>query len=129
MKSLSIRQPWAWLICQGFKDIENRTWFSTFRGNFRIHASKAMTRREYDEAKDAVDYINQNCLVSARSIILPSPGDLLRGGIIGMAEMTRCVTDHPSPWFFGPYGFVLTKAIELPFQPMTGSLGFFELDA
>ena len=126
MKALSIRQPWAWLIVNGWKDIENRTWFSNFRGNFYIHASKAMTRREYDEAKYAVECINQHCLISATSIILPAPFDLKRGGIVGMAEMTRCVTDHPSPWFSGPYGFVLTKAIELPFQPMTGSLGFFE---
>ena len=27
MKALSIRQPWAWLICAGYKDIENRDWF------------------------------------------------------------------------------------------------------
>lgn len=26
MKALSIRQPWAWLIANGHKDIENRTW-------------------------------------------------------------------------------------------------------
>ena len=24
MKALSIRQPWAWLICSGYKDIENK---------------------------------------------------------------------------------------------------------
>ena len=26
MKALSIRQPWAWLIVNGYKDVENRTW-------------------------------------------------------------------------------------------------------
>ncbi len=26
MKALSIKQPWAWLICAGYKDIENRSW-------------------------------------------------------------------------------------------------------
>lgn len=26
MKALSIKQPWAWLICAGYKDIENRNW-------------------------------------------------------------------------------------------------------
>lgn len=29
---LSIRQPWAWLIVNGYKDIENRTWPTHFRG-------------------------------------------------------------------------------------------------
>ena len=27
MKALSIRQPWAWLVCKGYKDIDNRTWW------------------------------------------------------------------------------------------------------
>jgi hypothetical protein len=26
MKVLVVRQPWAWLIVNGFKDIENRSW-------------------------------------------------------------------------------------------------------
>ncbi len=25
--ALSIKQPWAWLVCKGFKDIENRDWY------------------------------------------------------------------------------------------------------
>lgn len=27
MKALSFKQPWAWLICAGYKDVENRDWF------------------------------------------------------------------------------------------------------
>ncbi|WP_206002040.1 ASCH domain-containing protein [Paraburkholderia aromaticivorans] len=38
MKALSIRQPWAWLIVKGHKDIENRTWSTRFRGRVLIHA-------------------------------------------------------------------------------------------
>jgi ASCH domain len=38
MKALSVRQPWAWLIVQGFKGIENRTWQTSFRGTVLIHA-------------------------------------------------------------------------------------------
>lgn len=26
MKVLSVKQPWAYLLCSGIKDIENRTW-------------------------------------------------------------------------------------------------------
>jgi hypothetical protein len=25
-KAMSIRQPWAWLIVNGYKDVENRIW-------------------------------------------------------------------------------------------------------
>ncbi len=50
MKALSIRQPWAWLILHGGKDIENRDWATRFRGRVLIHASKGMTRDEWGDA-------------------------------------------------------------------------------
>ena len=39
MKTLSIRQPFASLICRGIKTIENRSWDTTYRGKLLIHAS------------------------------------------------------------------------------------------
>ena len=39
MKALSIRQPEAWLICVGYKDVENRSWETKFRGRIYVHAS------------------------------------------------------------------------------------------
>ena len=120
MKTLSIRQPWAWLIAKGFKVIENRTWHSKFIGQFKIHASMGMTRREYEECKLFCARINPE-------ITLPAMPDLLRGGIVGKARMVGCIDDSASPWFVGPWGFLLKGAEELPFQPYIGSLGFFEV--
>jgi hypothetical protein len=39
MKTLSIRQPFASLICRGIKTIENRSWDTKYRGKLLIHAS------------------------------------------------------------------------------------------
>lgn len=39
MKALSIKQPFVELILQGKKKIELRSWNTTFRGTFYIHAS------------------------------------------------------------------------------------------
>jgi hypothetical protein len=39
VKILSIRQPWAYLITQGYKNIENRGWPTNYRGQFLVHAS------------------------------------------------------------------------------------------
>lgn len=36
---LSIRRPWTWLILHGGKNVENRTWTTTYRGLLLIHAS------------------------------------------------------------------------------------------
>lgn len=38
---LSVRQPWAWLICEGLKDVENRNWKTNYRGTLYIHAGKS----------------------------------------------------------------------------------------
>ncbi|GHT65427.1 hypothetical protein FACS1894110_07270 [Spirochaetia bacterium] len=39
MKTLSIRQPYATLVCRGIKTVENRTWDTKYRGKLLIHAS------------------------------------------------------------------------------------------
>jgi hypothetical protein len=39
MKTLSVRQPYASLICGGIKKIENRSWDTPYRGKLLIHAS------------------------------------------------------------------------------------------
>ena len=38
-KVLSIRQPYASLVCYGIKTVENRTWKTDYRGKILIHAS------------------------------------------------------------------------------------------
>lgn len=38
MKALSVRQPWASLICSGRKTIELRTWSTKYRGDIVILA-------------------------------------------------------------------------------------------
>lgn len=119
MKALSIRQPWAWLIVNGHKDIENRSWPTRFRGPVLIHAAKGMTREEYEDARDLAEHLG---------VSLPAPHELERGGIVGEATITGCNDDNLSPWFFGKFGFELAEAKPLPFQPCKGRLGFFEVD-
>lgn len=118
MKALSIRQPWAWLIVNGFKDIENRVWRAHFRGRILIHASKGMTEDEYLDAF---------ALAKSNGVMLPPAIELQRGGMVGSAEITDCVTRSESPWFFGPFGFVMSNARPLKFAPCKGKLGFFDV--
>jgi len=39
VKTLSVKQPYASLICHGIKTVENRTWKTDYRGKLLIHAS------------------------------------------------------------------------------------------
>lgn len=120
-KCLSIRQPWAWLIIHAGKDIENREWRSAFTGLCLIHASKTMTRGDYDACALFLASIDA-------PIELPAPADLLRGGIIGSVYIYGCVTQSHSPWFCGPYGFQLSDPEPFPFSPFPGRLKFFPVD-
>jgi hypothetical protein len=47
------------------------------------------------------------------------------GGIIGQVDIVDCVDKSASPWFVGPFGFVLRNPRILPFRPCKGALGFF----
>lgn len=119
---LSIRQPWAWMIINLGKDIENRTWKTNFRGEFYIHASKSCTQKEYwnayEFAKKAIDE-------KYRCTEMPSFKNIPRGGIVGKAEIVDCVNESVSPWFMGDYGFVLRNIEPVEFLPCKGQLGFF----
>ncbi|MDQ7982249.1 ASCH domain-containing protein [Paraburkholderia sp. SARCC-3016] len=136
MKILSIRQPWAWLIVRPdifgdearrqayatglIKDVENRTWATKFRGEFLIHASMGLTRREYE---DVCDFLYA-CDIPIK---LPPFEELQRGGVVGAATLVDCVDWSESQWYMGAKGFVLRDARPLPFVPCKGALNFFEL--
>lgn len=122
MKAISIRQPWAWLIINAGKDIENRCWPTKLRGRVLVHAAKGMTSDEY---KDVEDFLAMH---PSSGIQLPPASTLERGGIIGSVEIVDCVAESKSPWFFGPYGFVLRNPIPMPFSPLRGQLGFFDVE-
>ena len=109
MKILSIRQPWAALVVNGIKDVENRTWSTRYRGPVLIHASQ----RQDDVTMDEIE----------RRFGVRLNIELPLGGIVGMTEIVDCVRPHPSRWHFpGCFAFVLTNSRALPFVKWKGSL-------
>jgi len=128
MKAISIRQPWAWLIVNGYKDIENRDWTTKVRGRVLIHASKGVT---LDEHMSVMNFVRAGVMKREFPPELasefPAYADLDRGGIVGSVEIIDCVSESKSPWFFGKYGFVLENAIQHDFHQYKGRLGFFEV--
>jgi len=123
--ALSIMQPWAGLIVHGAKDIENRSWPTRVRGPVLIHAGK----KRDGSAQDCVDaFIHPVTYDSGMEDEWPDAMEYPTGGIVGVAELIDCVTDSPSPWFVGDYGFIIRNARPLPFIPCRGALGFFRPD-
>jgi hypothetical protein len=122
MKALSILQPWAHLIIHGGKDIENRTW----KLPERIKGQRvAIASSLYESAEDwsaAYEIIEGRNL----PIKIPPAVKLPYGSILGTVEIVDCVTASDSPWFSGPYGFVLRdpRPLATPI-PYKGRLGFW----
>jgi hypothetical protein len=122
LRALSVRQPWAWAIIHGGKDIENRGHVAIWKGAMKpgrriaIHASKGMTRDEYVEGYDFMRSVG---------VICPPAGALIRGAVIGSVEVVDIVTKSASPWFFGPRGLVLRDPEACEPIPAGGQLGFF----
>ncbi len=131
VKALSIQQPWAWLIVNGYQDIENREWSPLYRGFLLIHAGKQVDGRFFaDDGKSLYfPYAEQVCGVSIAPIMPQNFEEYERGGIVGYATLANVVTQSYSPWFRGKYGFVLTQRRPVPFIPLRGQLGLFDVPA
>lgn len=119
--AISIRQPWAWLIIHGGKDVENRTWPTKFRGPVLIHAAQKMTRWDYDVAASFAE--------CNHGVKVPKFEELQRGGIIGQIDIVGCQYWHSkcSKWHETDlFGFYLKNPEPLDFIPCRGALSFFK---
>lgn len=136
MKALTIKQPWASLIIEGYggllKDIENRTWPTGVRGRIAIHASAKLDKREMDSAAAMVALIKEGErasfeVLSAAAREFDAEMVLPLGAVLGTVEIVDCVRKSDSPWFFGPWGFVLRnlERFAVPI-PARGALSFWE---
>lgn len=99
MKAISVKQPWAYLICSGVKDIENRTWPCPKKyigKRVLIHASavpiemvnpnSVFTKAQWDRFSMGF----QRELICGNSIV--------NSAIIGSVMITDCVVNHLSVW-------------------------------
>jgi hypothetical protein len=122
--AISIRQPWAWLIIHGGKDIENRQWPTRVRGRVLVHAAKGMTVDEWEDA-----WIHAHGTGASPKALEAglTRGNIQRGGIVGSVEIVDCVAESTSHWFVGRYGFVLRDPQPCEFFPCLGKLGFFRV--
>lgn len=126
--AFSVRQPWAWAIIHAGKDVENRSagaikWMRPVLGGepmrIAVHASKGLTRDEYEDARDFMAGIGVTC---------PPADMLLRGGIIGSIEVGGLVDPRNgdgSKWWMGGHGLKLRHPEACTFRPVTGALGLF----
>jgi hypothetical protein len=124
MKALSVIMPWPWLIMKHGKDVENRRWYTGFRGRLLIHASKRPD-----------PFFTE---IVGRAIYDKVTGAELRelfswcGNIIGSVELVDCVRNYRSKWAepeSGIWHWVLKNPVLFDkLIPARGSLGIWEYE-
>ena len=130
-RAFAIIQPWAWLIVNGWKDIENRTWWTSRRGPVLIHASKTLDGEVHQALLRGQHPVTMQPLPEEVRLAYTQAvmsQTVHRGGIVGQADIVDCVSTSRSPWFVGDYGFVIANAKPLPFMPAIGRLSFFPVE-
>jgi hypothetical protein len=121
--ALTLRQPWAHAILYGGKTIENRTWPTQVRGTIALHAGRSM---EPSDVEAFFKFIEERSL-SGPWLSRESAELLPRGAIVGLVDIVDCVRTSTSPWFEGPFGFVLGNPRGIPPIPFRGAQKFFDL--
>jgi hypothetical protein len=75
--ALSIRQPWASLILLGLKSVEIRSWPTSYRGPFFIHAAKTLDERAMERFR---------------------LGDVSTGCLLGVVDLAGIEPFTPATW-------------------------------
>ncbi len=128
--AISVKQPWAALLVAGVKSVEVRTWTTHTRGPVLIHASKTE-----DQRPDGWALVTTPELKTLAA---------LRGGVIGVADLTACVryrtaeafaraTDahrNNPDWFkpTGLFGFVFQNPRVIAYHACPGRTLFFAVE-
>ena len=155
MKAISIKQPWAYLIAAGIKDIENRTWKCPQKyigERVLIHASASAP-------KSIRKLLNADQINTVFKSDLYNDTNFAKiyntGAVIGSVKIADCVINHPSIWaeetklptigdvledihFLGKvqkpnpiiYNWVLANPIlfDEPIMNVKGKLGFWDYE-
>ena len=139
MRVMTVKQPWAWAIVEGGKDVENRVRniAGEYRGLVAIHAGLGWSEQgSYDwEVRRAtrsveLGYQAGDSQTWAADSVEPEDPRFTRGAIIGVADLVGVNKLSASKWALQDHWHLelanpVTLAKPIPF---TGALGLRRLD-
>lgn len=120
MKTLSIIEPYASLIAEGYKHIETRSWKTNYRGPILIHASATAIPKEYRHLVPMVSQVRRGYM-------------LCRADLVDCIEMTEdyllsVPTREQALGFYslGRFAWVLENVQPVEPVKVRGNLGLWE---
>jgi hypothetical protein len=115
LQALTLRHPWAYAITHLGKRIENRTWrppAALIGRSLAIHGGAVPKGAALAGAAHAMTILRISGLAPPITELLLA--EAVTPGIVAVARVSGVVTESLSPWFGGPYGWVLRDVFVLP---------------
>lgn len=125
MRALTLIRPWEIPVVHGWKQIENRKWrpFRSIIG--KLIAVHAGVTYDHDAAMTILKVMRETVCSSATDA---AQKESRASCIVGVVRVTNVLTESDSPWFTGPFGWVLedAQALKEPI-PCSGMLGLWKV--
>jgi hypothetical protein len=117
LRAITVRQPWAWAIVMGYKDVENRRRPTDKRGPLLIHAAQLMDPKGFQ-------------FLWELGLHTKLPRDLPQGALVGEVRLVDCRYGYKSDWSVpGNWQWIFASPKEFK-SPLwcQGAQGFFVPD-
>lgn len=149
MNAITVKQPFASLIVEGIKDVENRTWKCPEKyigKRVLIHADAERKNGRHlnygtltdQQIEDAISKLSNKATCLYDAFLFNGNTNRIFSAIIGSVEIVDCVINHPSIWAENTslseqldnkciYNWILANPIKFPNPiPCKGKLRFWE---
>ena len=125
MKALSVKAPWAELLCLGIKTVENRRWRTNYRGKILIHVPI-----KYDTPRKPEGLLNfiQWGEIPANTRMNITQKQMPTSCIIGEVEIVDCIKGYKSIWRMeGQWQWILKNPVlyRTKIEDVKGSLSLW----
>lgn len=109
MKAITVKQPWASLIVEGTKDVENRSWKCPEKyigQRVLIHADAERKNGRHlnygtltdQQIEDAISKLSNKATCLYDAFLFNGNTNRIFSAIIGSVEIVDCVINHESIW-------------------------------
>ena len=128
--ALTLKHPWPFAVCHMGKRIENRSWLPGARLSegewFFIHGGRVPMGEALEDLADIGRWLLRTYGVPPGWNDVKLFEVVACKGLVAAARFGGAVTKHDSPWFEGPYGWVLSEVVVLPEPvPCKGAQGLW----
>ena len=125
MKAITLKEPWASLVVNGYKTYEFRSWKTSYRGKILIHAAKSCDKNNIDRFNSYnLDYGNSEIIGEAEIIDCVKVDDELRKKLLKVDNVV-----YSESGFNETYAFVLSNCKKYDkYIPCKGKLNIWQFN-